>query len=158
MLWKWLIVFCLALVTAACESPVTPVVSSPVSSPPAVPVDPTVRIPIGQSVQVTVGLNDPIESPDPLGLSGWPDYRRRVVYVTVSEPMTAILRVVSDTETDSRIAAWRLMNWTCCGVTAQSVHQLKLTIPGPTTLGVELIIPVNGPAETFTVSASRVDP
>jgi hypothetical protein len=158
MSWNWLIALCLAFVTAACESPLHPVASSTVSSPPAVPVDPTLRIPIGQSAQVTVGLSDPIQSPDPFGLEGWPDYRSRLVYVTAGESMTAILRVVSDTETDSRIASWRLLNWTCCSVTAQSVHQLKLAIPGPTILGIELIIPVNGPAETFTVSTSRVDP
>ena len=151
---KWRIVFSLALVTAACESPVTPIVSQPTST----AVDPTIRIPIGQSTQVTVGLTDSIQSPDPLGLSGWPDYRSRVVYVTAGEPMTAIVRVVSDTETDARIAAWRILNWTCCSLTWQSVHQVKITIPGPIILAVELIIPVNGPAETFTVSASRVDP
>ena len=104
MLSKWLIVFCLALVTAACESPVTPVVPLPTA---AAPVDTAIRIPIGQSVQVTVGLDADVASPDPLGLTGFEDYRYELVHVMFSEPMTAIVRVVSDGETDARHAAWR---------------------------------------------------
>ena len=154
MLSKWLIV-CLALVTAACESPVTPVAPLPTA---ADPVDTAIRVPIGQSVQVTVGLNGALRSPDPVGLTGLADYRYELVHVMFSEPMTAIVRVVSDQETDARHAEWRVLNWPCCTLKWQSIHQVVVTTAAPTDLVLELYIPVNGPAETFTISASRVEP
>ncbi len=155
---KWLIVCCLALTAAACESPVIP--SSPSSSPDVAAANGSIGIPIGQSARVTVGLNDLTRfSVDPrFEAEGWADYRFRVVNVMASEPGTVILRVVSDEETDARPAGWRVRNITCCSSWSwQSIHQVTLTIPAAGNLEVELRIPVNGPAETFTVSTSRVD-
>ena len=126
------------------------------SSPTATTVDPGIRIPIGQPAQVTVGLNDPITTAgDPL--DGWTPYRFRAVHVIASEPMKAIVRVVSDTEADSRAAAWQVLNPSCCLWRWQSIHQVTVTVPAPADLVVELGIPVNGLAETFTVSSWRVD-
>lgn len=152
MPWKRLIVFCLALLFAACGSSSTP--SSPAGSPPTA----DLRIPVGQSIQVTVGLNEPVTS-----VPEWEDYRARVVQVTAAEPQTALVRVVSATETDARPARWRILNaailhTACCTFSWQSIHQVTVTISQPVVLQVELIIPVEGPAETFTVTTSRVAP
>ena len=151
MPWRWFIVVSMALVVA-CESPVSP----PGLLVPAVPpVDTSIRVPIGGSAQVTVGLDTPVT--DVETLDGFVPYRLQLVHVIASEPMKAIVRVVSDTETDARPADWRILN-RCCSLSWQSIHQVVVTFPAATDLMVALVIPERGPAETFTVSTWRVDP
>ena len=150
------VVLCAALVAASCGSSSTP--AAPSSN--VTPADGTIRLAIGQSTQVAVGLNDPPKSSVDPGFTlaeGWEDYRFRVVRVTASEPGTALLRVVSDAATDDSPTRWKVRNTTCCSWIWQSVHQVMVTVPVPTDFEVELIIPVSGPAQTFTVSTSRVD-